>query len=189
MQNAMNTTEKAYSTSEIAAMLDMGVTTVRKYAQHMEKSGYKFFKNKNNARLFVDRDIVAIRYLKELRDKTNITVEQATKIVMEKVSTEETNEIETANTPSLVEPMDKNNSANHEEIIRLIRNQNELIHGLMERLDKQQEVINEWLSERDKELMRTITERLETQRLIAAASEEEEKFKQRKTFFQWLFRR
>ncbi|WP_158591802.1 MerR family transcriptional regulator [Oceanobacillus halophilus] len=193
MQGDIETSEKAYSTSEIASMLDMGVTTVRKYAQHLEKAGHKFFKNKNNARLFVEKDILTIRYLKELREKTNITVEQATKLVMEKVGNggDSQDAAARSTSPAIVKPQENKSTITqeqYEEIKELIQNQNELINTLIERLDQQQEAINEWLNERDKELMRTITERLETQKQIAAA-EDEEKSKEKKSFFRWLFAR
>ncbi|WP_156291522.1 hypothetical protein [Oceanobacillus salinisoli] len=187
MQDSIESNEKAYSTSEIATMLDMGVTTVRKYAQHLEKAGYEFFKNKNNARLFVEKDIMSIRYLKELREKTNITVDQATNIVMEKVGKRETEDISEASPPRVVQNDGQHDTENEqlEELKDLLKNQNELINELMEKLDQQQDGINEWLNERDKDLMRTITERLETQKLIAATAEEETTDK--KTFFGWLF--
>ncbi|QGS69049.1 hypothetical protein CV093_13570 [Oceanobacillus sp. 143] len=46
MENDMGMNEKAYTTSEIAVMLDMGVTTVRKYAQYLEKVGYEFLRQR-----------------------------------------------------------------------------------------------------------------------------------------------
>ncbi len=165
--------KNAYSTGEIATMLDMGVTTVRKYAQHLEKAGYEFQKTKNNARMFVDNDIDKIRHLKELRENPNITVQQATKIVMGKMKDKKTqNIIALPNTTSRLIKDEKVISKEILEMKELIVKQNETIISLIERLDQQQTIINEWLNERDKELMRAITERLETQRLIAATTEE-----------------
>lgn len=164
--------EKAYSTGEIATMLDMGVTTVRKYAQHLEKAGYEFLKTKNNARMFVDKDIEKIRHLKDLRENPNLTVEQATNIVMGKWKDKEIEKITVL--PKTSKLIKEENVISKEilEMKELIQKQNEMIISLMDRLDQQQGIINEWLNERDKDLMRTITERLESQRLIAATTEE-----------------
>ncbi|PZD83243.1 MerR family transcriptional regulator [Bacilli bacterium] len=164
--------EKTYSTAELATMLGMGVTTVRKYAQHLEKAGYEFLKTKNNARLFVDKDIEKIRHLKDLRENPHVTVEQATNIVMGKWKEKEiVNITALPKTPKLIK---EENVISTEilEMKKLIEKQNEMIISLMERLDQQQNIINEWLNERDKDLMRTITEKLETQKLIAATTEE-----------------
>jgi hypothetical protein len=181
MENDMGINVKAYTTSEIAVMLDMGVTTVRKYAQYLEKVGYEFFKTKNNARLFVDSDIMALRYLKELRGKSSISVEQATNIVIEKFSKEANREIQ-QESPPILQPANKQ----YDELKGMMENQNALIKELVTRLDKQQEHINNRLNERDKHLMQVMNERLETQRLTAA-SIEEANAKGKSTFFSRLF--
>lgn len=86
MDNDIQRAEKAYTTTEIATLLDMAISTVRKYAQHLERAGYVFTKKKGNARIFTENDIMVLRYLKELRDKTNVTVDQATSIVIGRFS-------------------------------------------------------------------------------------------------------
>lgn len=181
MKNDTGTNEKAYTTGEIATMLDMGATTVRKYALQLESVGYEFFKTKNNARLFVENDIMAIRYLKELRGKSNITVEQASNIVIEKFGKGSERVTAHINTPVATHANEQ-----YDEIKGMIENQYSLIEELVKRLDKQQEYINDRLIERDKLLMHTIDERLETQKLIAA-SVEEANSKEKKSFFNRLF--
>ncbi|RLL47791.1 hypothetical protein D8M04_00480 [Oceanobacillus piezotolerans] len=191
MEKDIEISEKAYTTSEIATMLDMGVTTVRKYAQYLEKSGYNFVKTKHNARLYVEHDIMAIRYLKELRDKTNITVEQATSLVMKKIgnsnktTAEDTSSVITSNTPSVEE---ERYTKQYEQLTELMIQQKQLIQCLIDRLDKQQEAFDERLNERDKDLMRIINEKLEAQKQIAAAEEKSKELEQ-KPFFSRLFKR
>src|SRR5699024_6109127 len=81
-------TEKAYTTSEVATMLDIAVPTVRKYAQTLEKAGYVFLKTKKTgkqqARLFVEKDIISLRYLIQIREKSNIRVNEAVDVVINK---------------------------------------------------------------------------------------------------------
>jgi len=182
MGNDAAANEKAYTSSEIAVMLNLGVTTVRKYAQHLEKSGHHFFKTKGNARLFVENDIMALRYLKELREKTNITVEQAAMIVQKKFIKEE-GKTSPARTTSKTD--EKNEQ--YDELKQLLYKQNELLERLVKRLDNQQNYIDERLVERDRSLMHTINERLEAQKLIAAAQEEQENEKQ--SFFSKVFKK
>lgn len=187
-ENNIEVSEKAFTTSEIAKNLNMGVTTVRKYAQYLEKAGYEFFKTKHNARLFVEKDIKAIQYLKELRDKTNITVEQATNIVMEKIDhipNMESNISVNPSPPNAVKPEQIKQTENHEELKQLLLNQNDLIQQLIDKLDKQEEIVHEQLNERDKTLMRLINEKLEAQKQIAAA--EEVKVNEQPSFFSRLF--
>lgn len=186
-ENNIEVSEKAYTTSEIAKDLSMGVTTVRKYAQFLEKAGYEFFKTKHNARLFVEKDIQAIQYLKELRDKTNITVEQATKVVMEKLDHIPVNEPDKTITtlPSVVESREREQPESYLELKQLLIEQSNLIQQLIEKMDKKEEILQDQLNERDKALMRLINEKLEAQKQIAAA--EEAKAKEQQSFFSRLF--
>ncbi|MFC7747308.1 hypothetical protein ACFQU8_08685, partial [Lentibacillus kimchii] len=78
-EDNMEYTEKAYATGEVATMLDISVPAVRKYAQILESKGYTFIRSKKKgkyqARLFVEKDVTALRYLKEIRSKGNTTVD------------------------------------------------------------------------------------------------------------------
>lgn len=186
MRENVESKEKSFSTKDVAGLLDMGVTTVRKYAQYLEKAGYEFAKTKNNARIFDEDDIKKIEHLKELRENPAMTVEHATNIVMGKMKD---NIVAISSTPPAQPPLKKEKpieSDDLNELKSLITNQNELLSTLIEKLDHQEKVINEWLHERDKDLMRTITEKLETQRLIAASVEDDTN---KKSFFDKLLRK
>ena len=177
------TAEKAYSTSEIAAMLHIAVPTVRKYARQLETAGYEILKSKSNARLFVEKDIMVLRYLKELREKSNVTVEQAANIVLKRFDAEPIQTEAPSDTPST-----ERYSRQYDELKELIIQQNKRIEELHEMMGKQHEYIQFRMNERDKLLMKTISERLETQKQLAAA-EAEEKASEKKSFFSRLFRK
>ncbi|HLR70888.1 MAG TPA: MerR family transcriptional regulator [Pseudogracilibacillus sp.] len=66
-----------------------------------------------------------------------------------------------------------------------VEQQNDLIKGLANKLDQQQEYIDNRLKERDQMLMQSLDESLETQKQIAA----EEKKESNKGFFSKLFKR
>lgn len=176
MENEKETFEKVYSTSEVATMLDIAVPTVRKYAQYLERAGYIFLKNEGKARLFVEGDIMALRYLVELRKRTNITVEQATDIVIERfgkgaIQGVRGNDIAESN--RFKSPYDELKEMIHKQS-ELLEAQTELIKQLTQRLDQQQQYIDKRLNERDQLLLQTIREtQEETRKQIATAQEKQ----------------
>lgn len=179
--NDIEYTERAYSTSEVATMIDIAVPTVRKYAQSLESQGYMFIRTKgtgkHQARLFVEKDVTALRYLKDVREKGNTTVEQATSIVIERFGK---GAIQSIRGNDIAELQPYNEQYN--ELKELIHNQNDLIKGLTDRLDQQQEYIKNRIEERDKLLMKSLNEMMETKKQIATAEEN-------KGFFARLFNR
>jgi biotin operon repressor len=55
-----------YSTQQIADMLDIGRSTVNKYARNLEDMGYEFKKADNEWRAFTEHDLIMFRALVEL---------------------------------------------------------------------------------------------------------------------------
>lgn len=178
--NDMGYTERAYQTSEVATMIDIAVPTVRKYAQTLESKGYTFIRSKgtgqHQARLFVEKDVMALRYLKETREKGNLTVDRAASIVIERFGKSAIQSVRGNDTAEL-EPY----TEQYNELKELIHKQNELIKGLTDRLDDQQQYIDDRLKERDQALMQVLKESMETQKQLSASKEE------KKGFFSRLF--
>ena len=52
---------KEYSTKDIANMVDIAESTVRKYAQALEKAGYRFRKTENGSRIYTDNDVFVFK--------------------------------------------------------------------------------------------------------------------------------
>lgn len=161
MENDTNFNEKAYTTSEIATMLDMAVPTVRKYSQSLERGGYVFIKGKGKgkhpSRLFIQNDITAFRYLKQLRENSNITVDEASSIVISKFGKGAIQTIRHDNTGEK-DKYDKQ----YDDLKSLIQQQtetinkqNDLIERLTDRLDQQHEQIQ---SIKDSQLLLTENE-------------------------------
>src|SRR5699024_7483054 len=169
-------TEKAYYTSEVATMLDMAVPTIRKYAQTLERKGYVFLKTQNTkkqqSRLFVNKDITVLRYLKDIRSKGNTTVEQASSIVIERFGKGAIQGISGRDTDG-IERYSKQYT--NDDIVKMMEKHNELIKGLTDKLDQQQQYIDKRLEERDKLLLDSMNKSLETQKQIAATQKEEKK--------------
>ena len=171
--------ERAYQTSEVASMLGLAVPTIRKYSQILESKGYVFLKGKgtgqHQARLFIESDVTALRYLKDIREKSNMTVDQATSIVIERFGKGAIQPIR-SNDIQHIDDSDKR----YNELKELIQQQSELIQDLSDKVDKQQEHINERLKERDRLLMQSINEMLDSKKQIEAPTE-------KKGFFSRLF--
>src|SRR5690625_580531 len=174
INNDMDYTERAYTTSEIATMLDIAVPTVRKYAQSLERANYVFIKGKEKgkhpSRLFIESDIMALRYLIQLRSNSNITDDEAVSIVISKYGKGSIQSIR-SNDIAEVQPYGEQ----YNELKELIHKQNEIIQNLAKQLDKQQEYIDNKINDRDKELMQSISELMENKKQIAAAEQAEAK--------------
>ena len=179
MESNTDYNERAYTTSELAGMLGIAVPTVRKYAQSLERAGYVFIKGKGKgkhpSRLFVENDIMAFRYIIQLRSNSNITVDESVSIVINKFGKGAIQSIRHDDTANI-----KPYEAPYSELKELIQEQNELIKGFSERLDKQETYINETLKERDKLLINTMNELMDSKKQIATTE-------QKKGFFARLF--
>ncbi|MBX4152305.1 hypothetical protein [Paenibacillus lautus] len=58
-----------YSTVQVANVLNIGRSTVNKYARSLEDAGYAFVKDDKERRAFTDHDIIAFRALLDLLDR------------------------------------------------------------------------------------------------------------------------
>src|SRR5699024_9972278 len=99
----------------------------------LEEQGYKIERNNRNHRYYLDKDIITLRNV--IRGtKNGITLEESISNVVNLTGhNNETNEINNTVTP---------NDNDIQEIKELVNNQNELIKELTNRLDKQQEHID-----------------------------------------------
>lgn len=61
-----NSLNFVYSTLQVATLLNIGRSTVNKYARSLEEAGYVFRKDDKDHRAFVNHDIVAFRALVDL---------------------------------------------------------------------------------------------------------------------------
>ncbi|VTR24368.1 Uncharacterised protein [Actinobacillus pleuropneumoniae] len=58
-----------YTTVQVANVLNIGRSTVNKYARSLEDAGYAFVKDDKERRAFTDHDIIAFRALLDLLDR------------------------------------------------------------------------------------------------------------------------
>jgi flagellar biosynthesis GTPase FlhF len=159
--------EKAYTTKEVSLTLDIGDSTLRKWCLALEKNGYNFLRNDNNKRLFIDRDLVALRHFQILVQQNNFPLENAALVVASKYKDKAS---ESGTGIVLRENEEESRSLmrsdqTNEELMKHIQIQQEYIERqdrfnkeLLNRLDKQQKYIEERLNERDETLMKSIRE-------------------------------
>jgi DNA-binding transcriptional MerR regulator len=164
--------------SDVCTILNIKDPTLRKYALLLKKAGYVFYTNGQGKRGYSNTDVIVLKRFIEVKEKENVTVEQAAKQVMTWVressitvrDTEENKKDKIYNTAikELTEKVDKQNE--------LLEKQGELLEMLTKKLDLQQRYIDDKLEERDHKL---------TQHLLEVAGSKEEQ--NRKGFFQRLF--
>lgn len=181
MENDMNYTEKVYSTKEAAEILDMAVPTVRKYVVEMEKNDYTVLRSKANYRMFTEKDVMAIRYFNELREKSNIKVEQAARIVIEKFGTGSLYDVR----PPYTEEQTLYNTQHGDEIAEL----KEMVQSLSDKVEQQQYYIEQSLKARDEKLMETLREMQETKKLEQSPEKQDTDPDRKRGFFARLFKK
>src|SRR5699024_2878625 len=153
---------KDYSASDITALLDIKDSTLRKYCLMLEDKGYEFQKNNRDHRFFRDDDIITLRKFITLKDNGMSLEESAEGVVLwHKGNEEEVTDVTVRQTDT-------------RDVIE--RYNNDMTNELSDKIDKQQEYINDRLEQRDNNLMKVLEENLESQRQIASASEEKKGF-------------
>ncbi|MGG1479531.1 hypothetical protein ABE402_01110 [Bacillus smithii] len=194
---------KEYSTKDIANMVDIAESTVRKYAQALEKAGYRFRKTENGSRIYTDNDVFVFKEVKSLSKKSAVPVERMAKMIVinqkQKIQSEaegetlkqvQSNQQESSDITQydnrfneLMNQLDKLNMM--EDIVKELRELNELNRQLTERFQEQEIFIKESLEKRDRQLMKSLNQALEIRKArIEAAMAEKEK---QKGFFSRLF--
>ncbi|SDZ43826.1 helix-turn-helix domain-containing protein [Bacillus sp. 166amftsu] len=67
---------------DIAKTFGIAESTVRKYAQSLEKAGYVFRKNENNTRIFTDIDELTFRDLLQARKEAGVNLDMAASVAV-----------------------------------------------------------------------------------------------------------
>lgn len=143
----MSVEERAYWNKDVARMLDIGESTVRKWCLFIEKHGYVFIRGNKDSRAFLQHDINALTYLKELTKTGSYTLDQAAKLVVEKYGEREGENGITAP----VTPDNEINLKNIEEMMKeLVRISTEQLENskafneeLLKRLEEKDKIIIE----------------------------------------------
>lgn len=188
-----NNIGKEYGTKDIANMVDIAESTVRKYAQALEKAGYKFIKNENGFRIYTDNDVFVFNEVKNLSKKNAMPVERIAKMIvfnqkqkirdeaesdtLEKIQSNQQESSDIAQYDNrfnkLMDQLDKLNMI--EDIVKELQEIKEVNRQLTERVQEQEKFIKESLEKRDRQLMESLNHALEFRqaRIEAAIAEKE----------------
>lgn len=161
--------EAIHSNADVAAILGIGDSTLRKYARALEEHGYKFMKDASGARFYRDKDVLAIRKYIELMKRPDMNKENAANAVVSMFQP-----------VSGTEVVPVGEEKNFKEELR----SDPVLREILEFMKKQQEIIEEYRNE-----LQTIRQMQETQRQLAAAREEEKKKPFWKKLFGWFSER
>ncbi|MED0675257.1 DUF3967 domain-containing protein [Aneurinibacillus thermoaerophilus] len=178
-----NEFEKAYSTNEIATLLQIGDSTLRKWCIELEKNGYHFIRDDNDNRAFVDHDVIVLRQLQEMTRGRKTTIGTAAMLIAERFKHDD----RTDRTGGVPIDLSRSNER-YNTLLEEVKNtrqefadyrtkQEAFNQALLEQLKKQQEYIEKSIKARDEQLMKAIREIQEARLQLAAAEQEKKKKK------------
>ncbi|MDI6535140.1 DUF3967 domain-containing protein [Bacillus mycoides] len=160
-----------YSPGEVAEQLGIQSSTLRKYADVLEKEGYTFIKNERGHRKYRESDVMVFRKVINLKNDTDMTLENATKQIVSwhqgvEVLPLERHEIERYKEPDFNATTLQTMLQDQNEVIE---KQNELLQELNKRLVEQ----DHRFAQRESELLSAIQTIQESQTLIATHTSED----------------
>ncbi|MEC3859460.1 DUF3967 domain-containing protein [Bacillus sp. WOD8 KX774193] len=160
-----------YSPGDVAEQLGIQSSTLRKYADVLEKEGYTFIKNERGHRKYRESDVMVFRKVINLKNDTDMTLENATKQIVSwhqgvEVLPLERHEVERYEEPDFnATPL----QAMIQDQKEVIEKQNELLQELSKRLVEQ----DQRFAQRESELLSAIQSIQDSQKLIATNSSED----------------
>ncbi|MGG0724682.1 DUF3967 domain-containing protein [Bacillus mycoides] len=160
-----------YSPSDVVEQLSIQSSTLRKYADVLEKEGYTFIKNERGHRKYRESDVMVFRKVINLKNDTDMTLENATKQIVSwhqgvEVLPLDRHEVERYEEPDF-------NATTLQTMIQdqkgVIEKQNDLLQELTKRLTEQ----DQRFIQRESELLSAIQTIQESQALIATNTSED----------------
>lgn len=159
MTEEMKQIQAVYGSSDIADVLHIQESTLRKYCLLLEKSGYEFLKNEQGHRAFFDQDIIGLRKMMSLKNDADMTLEEAAKSV---VAWKNGHDIAVSDTE------EERYNVLMETFKAFQEHQYHFNQELLQEIRSQQAYIEHRLEERDRLLLQSMRETLEVRKEIAA---------------------
>ncbi|MBY0596307.1 DUF3967 domain-containing protein [Bacillus bingmayongensis] len=154
-----------YSPSDVAEQLGIQSSTLRKYADVLEKEGYTFIRNERGHRKYRESDVMVFRKVINLKNDTDMTLENATKQIVSWHQGVEVLPLDQYKVERYEEP--DFNATTLQTMIQdqkeIIEKQNELLQELTKRLTEQ----DQRFIQRESELLSAIQTTQKSQALIA----------------------
>lgn len=161
MTDKTNNAQTIYVSKDVAVMLKIQESTLRKYCIMLEEQGYHFHKNEHGHRGFMDNDVITLRKLIEIKSHPDMTLKQACNAIMTWVKEKDVSEVDTNDITE-----NEQHNEQYNELKEMIQKQNELLQHMAKKLDEQQRYIDEKLDKRDQQLMGAIRDMQEEKRVL-----------------------
>ncbi|MGN7470819.1 hypothetical protein [Brevibacillus sp. SAFN-007a] len=177
--------ERTYSGREVAEMLGIGASTLRKWSMLLEQHGYWFLRDSQNRREYRQMDVSCLRRFYELTKDQLIPQEEAAQmIVSQNDTTAGAAHKETAAALALVahpvvtedalEAWDAIDEKLHALALH-VKRQDENQQALLARLEKQEAYIRSSLKERDRRLTKAMNDIMDAKLQLAKLKDAERK--------------
>ncbi|WP_144509060.1 DUF3967 domain-containing protein [Bacillus mycoides] len=160
-----------YSPGDVAEQLGIQSSTLRKYADVLGKEGYTFIKNERGHRKYRESDVIVFRKVINLKNDTNMTLENATKQIVSWHQGVEILPIERYEIEHYEEP-----DFNDTTLQTMLQDQNEVIekqNELLQELNKCLVEQDQRFIQRESKLLSVIQMIQESQTLIATNTNED----------------
>lgn len=173
-----HSTQAVYGASDVALILKVQESTLRKYSLLLEKNGYEFLKNENGHRAYFDDDIIVLKKMIELKSGTDMTLEKACISV---IAWKRENVIAPRDTEENRHVMRYNDlyeefKSFKEQQLQYNAQMMEFNKELLEQLKRQESYIKNSIEERDQKLMLAMRETLETRQQIAVTEQDKKQW-------------
>ena len=187
MDNAMNnanleSSQKAYWSKDIADLLEISTSNLRRWSIDLENAGYLFYRDEHNRRAYLEKDIMPLRKLKEFLGN-NMSKNDAIKAVISMFPQDLTSE--------LTLPV-------NDDIVRFSKRElQEVINDVVRKaIEEEREAMfqafeykmNDLVEKRDRMLVQQLNRSLEEKQLEIAAAKEQESVRPKKSWWRFLFK-
>jgi len=168
MGNGIQSQEMSYWSREIAELLSISDSTLRRYCLILEQNGYDFLRDDQNRRAFLERDVIVLRKFQELAKSENMTFEDAAVAVISASKVEQITDLvpfkdpETSAINPYLQPIDEM-TGKLQELVEQNLNQQTFNRILLDRIQKQEVAIQNMLKE-TKKLIATQEEEIHLER-------------------------
>ena len=171
MTDKTQSQQAVYGSSDVADLLKVQESTLRKYCLLLQDHNYSFLKNENGYRVFFDDDIIVLRKFLSLKNESDMTLNDAAKSV---VAWKNGNDVSGVVTEDMRYISRYNDLV--DEFKKFQKDQEDFNRQLLSQLEKQNDYINKRLEQRDQVLMLTLRETLDAKKEIAAVEEKKKKW-------------
>ena len=177
--------EHGFGATEFSNKVDIHISKLRRWSIELDKNGYEIMRDHSNKRIYLQSDIPTFLKLKEFIEVRKIPVEESYKSVSS-MFRDYRHRLQTG--PSSDVNMDKQeviqmNKEDFEKMIQAFGEQSKL--AIAAAVEESEKRFLEVLNNRDSVLVQSLKQGMENQRLLTAATLEEEPKK--KSFFSRVF--